>query len=175
LVLAFNFPLDVLLRPEALSYLDTVRTEAGIAPGRVVVELTESSPLAGLTKLCEAIQRLRALGYGIAIDDVGPGLRDHRGLLGLGFTELKLDMALVRDALVDPGAQEFLAEAIEAATAAGLTVTAEGVEDEATWQRMRAIGVDRVQGYLISRPLPVAAVLPWHREWCASHAVPATL
>jgi EAL domain-containing protein (putative c-di-GMP-specific phosphodiesterase class I) len=171
LVLAFNFPLEVLLRPEALSYLDTIRTEAGIAPGRVVVELTESSPLAGLTKLCEAIQRLRALGYGIAIDDVGPDIRDHRALLDLHFTVMKLDKKLVGDALDDPSSGRFLADAIAAAGAAGMTVTAEGIEDEATWQRMHALGVDHAQGYLVAHPLPAAAVLPWYREWCSRHAV----
>ena len=122
---------------------------------RVVVELTESSPLPALTELAIVTRRLRALGYGIAIDDVGPELRDHRSLIDLNFTELKLDKALVRDARVDPDALGFLADAIKAAAGVGMTVTAEGVEDEATWERMRALGVDRAQGYLISRPVPL--------------------
>ena len=171
LSLAFNFPLEVLLRSDALAQLEALRADAGIAARRVVVELTEGSPLPGLAELAIVTRRLRALGYGIAIDDVGPDLRDHRGLLDLGFTELKLDMTLVRDALVDPRAQHFLADAIEAAGAAGLTVTAEGVEDEATWERMCALGVDHAQGYLISRPLPLPAVAAWHHEWNALRPV----
>jgi EAL domain-containing protein (putative c-di-GMP-specific phosphodiesterase class I) len=175
LVLAFNFPLDVLLLPDALSHLDAVRMKAGIAAGRVVIELTESRPLAGLTELCQATRRLRALGYGIAIDDVGLDIRDHRALLDLHFTALKLDRKLVRDAHDDPASGEFLAHAIAAAGVAGMTVTAEGVEDEATWARMHALRVDHVQGYLVSRPLPAAAVLPWYREWCSRHAVTGQL
>ncbi len=171
LALAFNFPVDVLLLSEALTSLDTMRIEAGIAAGRVVIELTESSPLPGLAELGQATRRLRALGYGIAIDDVGPDLRDHRNLIDLNFTELKLDKALVRDALIDLASHEFLAHAIAAAASAGMTVTAEGVEDEATWERMAALGVDRAQGYLISRALPAAAVLPWYREWCSRYSV----
>jgi EAL domain-containing protein (putative c-di-GMP-specific phosphodiesterase class I) len=152
LMLAFNFPLEVLLRPEALSYLDKV-----------------------LTKLYEAIQRLRAIGYGIAIDDVGPDIRDHRALLDLQFTVLKLDKKLVGDALDDPSSGQFLADAIAAAGTAGMTVTAEGVEDEATWTRMAALGVDHAQGYLVAHPLPAAAILPWYRDWCSRHVVTAQL
>ena len=44
-------------------------------------------------------------------------------------------------------------------------------DPEATWARMAALGVDRAQGYLISRPLPAAAVQPWYREWCSRYQV----
>jgi EAL domain-containing protein (putative c-di-GMP-specific phosphodiesterase class I) len=175
LVLAFNFPLDVLLLPDALRHLDAVRMQAGVPAGRVVIELTESRPPADLTELCQATSWLRSIGYGIAIDDIGPDIRDHRTLLDLHFTALKLDKALVRDARDDPASREFLVHAIAAAAAAGMTVTAEGVEDEATWARMTALGVDLAQGYLVSHPLPAAEVLPWWREWCSRHAVSGQL
>jgi EAL domain-containing protein (putative c-di-GMP-specific phosphodiesterase class I) len=43
---------------------------------------------------------------------------------------------------------------------------AEGVEDAATWRRMAACGVDQIQGFLVARPLPAAAVALWHHDWC---------
>ena len=171
MMLAFNFPLEVLLLPDALTHFDTVRMEAGVAARRVVIELTESSPLTALNRLEQATHWLRGIGYSIAIDDVSPEMRDHRALLDLPFTALKLDKKLVGDALDDPFSGEFLADAIAAAAAAGMTVTAEGVEDEVTWRGMQALGVDLAQGFLISRALPAAAVLPWHREWCSRFAV----
>jgi EAL domain-containing protein (putative c-di-GMP-specific phosphodiesterase class I) len=169
LTLALNVPLDVLLLPEALSWMEAARTAAGIAARRLVIELTESLPVVRLSELRSAAHRLRGLGYGLAIDDVGPDIRDHSALLNLPFTLLKLDKDVVRDAGSDAAAHDFLAGAIADAAAAGLGVIAEGVEDEATWSHLRALGADFAQGFLVGRPLPAAAVAGWHRDWCARY------
>jgi len=97
-----------LLLSDALTYLDTLRIEAGIAAGRVVIELTESSPLArprgtrarppaGCVRSATASRSTMS----------APTCADHRNLIDLNFTELKLDKALVRDALHDPPSYEF--------------------------------------------------------------------
>jgi EAL domain-containing protein (putative c-di-GMP-specific phosphodiesterase class I) len=54
-----------------------------------------------------------------------------------------------------------------AARAAHLLVIAEGVEDADVWERMRGLGVDEAQGFLIARPMPAAEVARWHGEWIA--------
>ena len=95
LVIALNFPLDVLLVHDALVLLEEQRQLAGIPASRIVIELTESRPVEQLQALRRAIGRLRDQGYGLAIDDVGPELRDHQALLDLKFTALKLDKDLV--------------------------------------------------------------------------------
>src|SRR6185369_1509514 len=141
LTLAINLPLDVLLIPEMLAWLDDERSAAGIAPERIVIELTESQPLARLPELAIATARLRARGYGLAIDDVGPDIRDHSPLLDLPFTVLKLDKNLVQRAPLDAATAIFLATTLRDATAASLTVIAEGVEDTETWAHMSALGV----------------------------------
>ena len=170
LTLALNFPLDVLLDGAAVTALDAQRESAGIAAMQVLIELTESRPLdtrdaAEVTAFGAALLRLRALGYGLAIDDVGQDTTNLCVLLGFGFTALKLDRAVVEDSGGSPAASRFLRETVIAARAADLVVIAEGVEDEAGWQRMRELGVDQVQGYLISHPLRAAAVGAWLREW----------
>lgn len=169
LTLALNFPLDVLLIPEALTWLEHERREAGLPAGELVIELTESRPVSELSKLRRSIATLRGIGYGLAIDDVGPALRDHKALLDLQFTALKLDKDLVHDSQGQPDAQGFLTHTLASAKAAGLTVIAEGVEDADTWQRMLAQGVDQAQGFLVARPLPAAAVSLWHRDWVRRH------
>ena len=166
LTLALNMPLDVLLIPAALTALERDRAAAGIPASRVVIELTESRPIIRLPEIREATKVLRGLGYGLAIDDVGPKIRDHTPLLDLDFTSLKLDRELVQLAATDPYNASFLKQAITAARRAGLKLVAEGVEDEATWARMLALGVDYVQGYLVSKPLAAPEVLPWYRGWC---------
>jgi len=166
LTMAINFPLDVLLIPDALTWLEDQRKAAGIQAEALVIELTESRPVTQINRLRKAIAKLRSIGYGLAIDDVGPELRDHQALLDLKFTALKLDKDLVRESPDSPVASRFLTQTIAAARAANLTIVAEGVEDSDIWHRMASLGVDQAQGFLVARPLPANAVPLWHRDWC---------
>ncbi len=163
--LAVNLPLDVLLLPGATERLEAWREEAGIDPGRIVVELTETHPIGRPELLLPPMERLRAAGYRLAIDDVGPDMRDYQNLIDLPFSAMKLDKAVVCDSAQSPAAQLFLQRAIAAARAAGMMVIAEGVEHHATWARMAALGVDAAQGFLIARPLTAAATGIWHASW----------
>ena len=163
--LAVNLPLDVLLAPGAAERLETWREEAGIEPGRIIVELTETHPVGRPELLLPVLQRLRAAGYRLAMDDVGPDMRDYLDLIGLPFTDMKLDKAVVRDSATSPEARLFLQRAIAAAHTAGMRVIAEGIEDQAGWARMAALGVDAGQGFLIARPLTAASVGIWHAAW----------
>ena len=163
--LAVNMPLDVLLAPGAAERLETWRDEAGIEPGRVIVELTETHPIGRPELLRPVLQQLSASGYRLAIDDVGPDMRDYQDLIGLPFTAMKLDKAVVQDSASSPAARHFLQRAITAARTAGMMVIAEGIEDPASWARMAELGVDAGQGFLIARPLTAAATAIWHASW----------
>lgn len=165
LSLAINLPLDLLLVPEAVDRLDARRKEAGLEAERIIVELTESRPVADLAALRVAIERLRRAGYGLAIDDVGPAVPQHEAMMEMPFTAMKLDKAVVQQAGHDADTLNFLARTIETAKARGLTVIAEGVEDLSTWRAMRELGADQAQGFLVSRPLPFAAVPVWLQAW----------
>jgi len=167
--IAINFPLDVLLDPAALAWLEQARATAGIAARRLTIELTESRPVSRLAELRHATERLREIGYRLSIDDVGPDIRDHRQLLNMPFSSLKLDKDLVRESPDSASSREFLQEAVTAAHAAGLLIIAEGVEDTDIWNRMALLGVHEAQGFLIARPLPAEAVAGWFAEWCSRH------
>lgn len=175
LTLAVNFPLDVLLIPEALAWMETRRRQTGLPADRIVIELTESRPVSELERLRHAISTLRGIGYGLAIDDVGPRLRDHHSLLDLPFTTLKLDKELVVDSGTMPDMHDFLIETIASARAANLTIVAEGVENAKLWQRMRDLGVDQAQGYLIARPLLATTVPLWYHDWVSRKRRPAII
>lgn len=163
--LAVNMPLDVLLAPGAAERLESWREEAGIEPGRIIVELTETHPVGSPELLLPVLQRLRTSGYRLAIDDVGPEMRDYHELIGLPFNTMKLDKAVVRDSADSPAARQFLQRAIAAAQAAGMLVIAEGIEEPTAWARMAAFGVDGGQGFLIARPMTAAATAIWHASW----------
>jgi len=163
--MSVNFPLDVLLQPAALDRLEEQRIAAGLAADRIVIELTESRPVDDIPVLRRSLERLRGLGYGAAIDDVGPAVPRLAPLLDLPFTSLKLDKELVQQVNVSADIRAFLANTIAQAKAHGLTVVAEGVETDAIWNQMRDLGADEVQGFLAARPLPVAAVPIWWDAW----------
>jgi EAL domain-containing protein (putative c-di-GMP-specific phosphodiesterase class I) len=168
--MSINFPLDVLLLPAALERLEEQRASFDIPADRIVIELTESRPVDDIPVLRRSLERLRALGYGAAIDDVGPAVPRLAPLLDLPFTSLKLDKDVVQRVGQSDKVRAFVAKTTVKAKARGLTVVAEGVETEAIWDHMAAIGVDEVQGYLAARPLPVAAVPVWWDAWVGKRA-----
>ncbi len=165
LSLALNFPLDVLLLPAALHWLEQARQAADIPAQRIIIELTESRPIAAVGALAAAVARLRRQGYALAIDDVGPGLRDPRALLDMGFATLKLDKALVAAAPQNPACADFLARTVAWAHDAGMQVVAEGVASAALWAYVAAFGVDQAQGFHVGRPMAAATVAEWRLDW----------
>lgn len=165
LCVTINFPLDVLLSPSALDLLETQRAAAGIEAGRVVVELTESQPVEDFARLRASVVWLRARGYKVAIDDAGPAVPALTPLLDLPFTTVKLDMSLVRQVNESAVVKEFVAATVERAHHQGMKVVAEGVETVPLWRAMKELGVDAVQGFLVARPLPAAAVPVWLAAW----------
>jgi EAL domain-containing protein (putative c-di-GMP-specific phosphodiesterase class I) len=165
LTLAVNLPLDVLMRPDAIAWLEGECARGGIPPEKIIIELTESQEIADLPQLAEAVRTLRFHGFGLAIDDVGPDVRDHSPLLDLPFTMLKLDRSLVRAAGNGGPDATFLEVAMAAARRAGLVVIGEGVENDAMWHHLAASGVDQVQGYLVSHPLTAGEVVAWCAAW----------
>ncbi len=168
--LAVNIPLDVLMDEPSMRWLEQRRCESGIPAADITIELTESRPVGaldtvGLGILQRAIARLRALGYGLAIDDFGPSMTHPHILFELDLTAIKLDKDFVGAAGDDAAAHDFLMQTLRTAHAAGLVVVAEGVKDEATWRLMRDAGADHAQGFMVARPLPAAAVPIWHQVW----------
>jgi EAL domain-containing protein (putative c-di-GMP-specific phosphodiesterase class I) len=165
LAMALNYPLKVLSHPEAAENLDERRASLGLTPDQVQIELTESRPVEDFAALGRSLDHLRALGYRISIDDVGPAVKNLDRLLTLPFTGLKLDKGIVRlIGTQGPGAS-IAPLVFEKALARGLTVVAEGVETRDMWDRLSALGVQEAQGYFIARPLPAAAVPVWLDAW----------
>ncbi len=167
LSVSLNFPLDVLLRTAALARLETQREAAGIPVEQVIIELTETQPVRDLETLRGAVEHLRRTGYQIVIDDVGPAVAGLDKLLDLPFTAIKLDKTLVLQLATAPAVVTEVERLIRNARARGMTVVAEGVETVAQWHRLRALGVDQAQGFLVAHALPAAAVPAWLASWRA--------
>lgn len=172
LFVTINLPLDVLLFPEALDRIDALRTAAGIPVHRILIELTESRPVIDIPSLAQALEQWRRVGYRIAIDDMGPEMINQAELFGLPFNMVKLDKQVVLRSETDPLARRYLQRTVDNAHHRSLGIIAEGIENEAMWNRMRDLGVEYAQGFLIARALPASAVASWLEGWSAQTMLP---
>ena len=142
--------------PEAAMSEALADLVAEAPPDRLVIEVTEHATVPDQARLVEALGRLRGHAK-IAIDDVGAGYSGLRRILDLKPDILKLDMSLTRDIDSDP-ARAALAQAMVAfAEGIGGRIVAEGIETEAEWRTLAALGVGYGQGWHFSRPMPAVA------------------
>jgi len=171
LFVTMNVPIVSLLNRAALRRGIELCELAGIGAERIVIEVLESSEAPDLALMHAAMERWHRAGFRLAIDDAGPALPYWQALLDLPFDIVKLDGALP----ADPRLYDLAERIVAAARSRGMSVVAEGVETEACLARVRGWGVDSVQGFLFSRPLPSMAVPVWLRQWDSSRLCAAAV
>ncbi|MDH4396770.1 MAG: EAL domain-containing protein [Limnobacter sp.] len=123
--------------------------------GNITIEVTESSTMRDPDQACELLQGFANMGFKIAIDDFGSGYSSLAYLKRFPVTELKIDRSLVQGIDIDSDARVILQSTIEMGHVMGLLVTAEGVETDAEYQLIHELGADFLQGYWLSKPLPM--------------------
>lgn len=132
---------------------------AGLPSHRLVIELTESLPMGGRERVEATLVELRNMGVTLAIDDFGTGYSSLSSLMRMPLKLVKVDRSFVQDV---PGEGELLIKAtVDVARCFGLEVVAEGVETRAQRNRLIALGVSYMQGYLFGRPMPNAEFIAW--------------
>jgi EAL domain-containing protein (putative c-di-GMP-specific phosphodiesterase class I) len=156
--IAFNMPMTRFLEADAPARERELVSQTRLPPERVVVELVESMKGPDLTALAAAVARWRAAGFLVTIDDAGPGLPHWRQMMDLPFSGVKLDRSLARRSAE---ADDEAAKIVDLAHRRGLYIIAEGIEDKSALTRMRALGVQAMQGFLFCRPLPARALPFW--------------
>ncbi|SEB51956.1 EAL domain-containing protein [Terriglobus roseus] len=120
--------------------------------GRLRIEITESERGRWGADELQLLQRLRKVGVFVILDDFGSGYNSFHFLKLLQVDGLKLDKTVVNGLRIGPIDRNLAAAAIAIAKELQIIVTAEGVEDEETMQRLVALGVDHFQGYFFDRP-----------------------
>jgi len=137
---------------------------AGLAPSKMVFEVTERQLTSNNAHASEVLARLRIMGFGVSIDDFGTGYSNIERLREFPFTELKIDQSFVRDAQHD----RFADASVEASVILGkqlqLSIVAEGVETSEQLEYVIEKGVDEVQGYYFARPMAVGDFAAWVRS-----------
>lgn len=136
--------------------------EAGLAPSRVIIELTETHAITEEHQLLCAIHALRDAGFVVAIDDLGEGFSGLRRWSELRPHYVKIDRHFVDGLSQDPLRQQFIRSIMDMARTANTRVVAEGVETESDLLLLRQLGVHCAQGYVIARPVaaPRASLRP---------------
>ena len=142
-----------------------------IPPGRLTIEVTESTIAADPKRAMELLEELRSFGVRISVDDFGTGYSSLSYLSRLQPDELKVDRSFVQALRSEQRDEAIVRSTIELGHSLGMEVVAEGVEDEETYARLLELGCDRIQGYLVGRPLPG----PQLREWLSEAPPPARL
>lgn len=162
---------SVNLSAETLRQLDfpdelaIATAQAGLAPSRITLEVTESKVSDDLESLLDIATRLRLKGFLLAIDDFGTGFSSLTQLRRLPFTELKLDRTFVSGASTDGDARSLLESSVNLAKRLQLKTVAEGIETEEEWNLLVWMGVDLGQGYYMARPMPGDKIAAWYLGW----------
>jgi EAL domain-containing protein (putative c-di-GMP-specific phosphodiesterase class I) len=139
-----------------------VLEEHGVAPTRIVLELTESGAILDSERLEDVVRHYADQGFRIALDDVGAGYASLSALLRVRPHFLKIDKNLVRHVANDPMRIHLLRAIADFGARSGIQVIAEGVEDEQDLAALVACNIEFGQGYFFARPMPELGGLPAH-------------
>lgn len=127
---------------------------ASVSPDQIVFEVAERD-LHHAVATVAAIDRLSAIGVGIAVDDFGTGHATFDRLRWRNVSQIKLDRDIIRDAATDQRDRIIVRAIIDLAHSLGYAVVAEGVENIEQLEVLRSMGCEHIQGYLFSRPVPI--------------------
>jgi EAL domain-containing protein (putative c-di-GMP-specific phosphodiesterase class I) len=158
---AVNVSMDSLVRLDFPERVLARVAAHGLVADDLMLEVTESRLIQDLRASLDILTRLRLNGIGLAIDDFGTGHSSLAQLRDLPFDELKIDRGFVHGSRQSSTQRAIVAASIEMAHQLGMRTVAEGVEDQADWDAVRAAGCDIAQGWFIGKPMPGPQLLEW--------------
>jgi len=147
--------------PGFLDMLRRALADTGAPPERVELEITESMAMEEPDLLIERLAAIKRTGVSIAIDDFGTGFSSLSYLQRLQVDRLKIDRAFVTEITGSARGSSIAEMVIELGRNLGLSIIAEGVEDERQAQILQALGCPLAQGFMFSRPLAPEALMEW--------------
>ncbi len=156
LSLAVNVSTQQLRKPDFVGQVLSALEQSGADPARLKLELTESKLMDNVEDTIAKMGALKEAGVGFALDDFGTGYSSLSYLKRLPLEKLKIERSFVMDVLTDPNDAVIATTIVTLAQSLGLDVIAEGVETEAQRVFLEQNGCHAYQGYLFSRPLPLA-------------------
>ncbi len=162
---SINLSARTLGRLDIPEQLVTTAARLGLEPSQVVLEVTETSIMAGGSQSLDILTRLRMKGFGLSIDDFGTGVSSLQRLRNIPFTELKIDLGFVQKMGSERDSRAIVESIIDLGHKVGMIVVAEGVETQLQWDLLTDMGCDVAQGYLIGKPMPFSDFTDWIENW----------
>jgi EAL domain-containing protein (putative c-di-GMP-specific phosphodiesterase class I) len=142
--------------PRLSAAVSSALAKAGLAAGRLELEVTESVLLQDSGVVLNLLHELRGLGLRIALDDFGTGYSSLSYLRSFPFDKIKIDRSFVMELTERPDSAAIVNAIVTLASSLGMKTTAEGVETVEQLAQVRSAGCTEVQGYYFGRPRPAA-------------------
>jgi diguanylate cyclase (GGDEF)-like protein len=161
LSVAVNLSAHCLTEPDLVARVRGALQRHGVPGELLTLELTEGSVVDDSVRDSTVLADLHALGLRLSMDDFGTGYSSLSQLRQLPIDEVKIDKSFVLGMSTSQGESFIARSIIELAHNLGLRVVAEGVEDELTRNLLAQMGCDKLQGFLVSRPLPDDRLESW--------------
>lgn len=154
--LAINVSSREFRQPDFVEEVKQVLADTGADPRRLKIELTESLVIDNVAETIARMEALKAVGVGFSLDDFGTGYSSLSYLKRLPLEQLKIDRSFIDDLAIDPNDDAIVQTIITMGHTLGLNVIAEGVETTEQLERLSQYGCTANQGFLFSRPVPLA-------------------
>jgi EAL domain-containing protein (putative c-di-GMP-specific phosphodiesterase class I)/CheY-like chemotaxis protein len=165
--ISINLSVENLHHTEFSDYIISACSAAGVISKRIIIEVTESSIIGNRRSALDILARLGLKRFGLSLDDFGTGHSSLSRLQDIAFTELKIDYQFVHGVAVDPTRRAIFEASLALARDLQMSAVAEGVEDRADWDFLRATNCDYAQGYFIGHPMPADKLPSWLAQWQA--------
>jgi EAL domain-containing protein (putative c-di-GMP-specific phosphodiesterase class I) len=146
---------------ELVRVVDRVLRRHRLDASLLTLEITESHIMANPRDTLDVLHDLRLRGLRLSVDDFGTGYSSLSYLRRLPVDEVKIDRSFVHNMVAEPDDAAIVRSIVELSRTLSLRVVAEGVEDAATWQALADLGVDEIQGWIVSRAIPHAELSQW--------------
>jgi diguanylate cyclase (GGDEF)-like protein len=158
--IAVNLSVAQLQHPDILNMLSRVMGEFSISPNLIELEITESIAMGDVVGNIAKLNRIKNMGFQLAMDDFGTGFSSLNYLQQMPIDCLKIDRAFVQTSNTKRGS-EIVEMIIQLSKTLGLRVVAEGVEELAQATLLKSLNCDEVQGYYFARPMPSSELCTW--------------
>lgn len=171
LSIAVNLSANTLHDPALLELVNRTLKIWGTDPSSLILEITESAMMIDPKHSLETLQKLQDQGVSIAIDDFGTGYSSMAYLKRLPVTELKIDKSFVLNMMNDQDDEIIVRSIIDLAHNFDIAVTAEGVEDQETLDKLTEMDCDYAQGFYMGRPMSAEGTITWldESEWATKY------
>jgi EAL domain-containing protein (putative c-di-GMP-specific phosphodiesterase class I) len=140
---------------ELFEMIKSALKNSGLPPERLEIEITESVLLERALENHAFIERLRGIGISLALDDFGTGYSSLGSLTAFPFNKIKIDKSFTADLTRNHKSTAIICSILTLALGLDMSVTVEGVETREQYERLKAMGVNFAQGYLMGRPMPI--------------------